>query len=450
MKSKSHVNTHVFPNGFRMIHQKPTNDLKMTAIYCYCDVGSVFEKEGVRGVSHLVEHMCFKGTKKIPDPRDIFLTYDKIGARFNAFTEKRVTCYTVKCEDEFVFQCSNILADMLLHSTFPKKLFEKEQKVVLEENIRNENNMHNILGEKIDAIIYQSSSYEYPIDTLTYHMVKTNKKYNQEKDISYANLVNWYRSFYIPSNFVFSIVSNLTFEKIKIMLSKSMFTKPVSVTPPFFFKDIRLTLQPITDKMRIFSIPKKGVSTHVIMIGFRTCSRFSNDRFCFKILSHILNGMSGRLFTILREKHGLTYSSVCVTESLDHTGCALIITETSPEHTIHVLTLLIQLCMDLKKKGITEQEFLVAKGNIRGNYILKTEMSDTLAAHNGKEFILQPNLETFTTYDNMYSKNIKPITIKKVNQVIQTYFTIENMVIGIVGIDPPSESKIREISKRFI
>ena len=140
-------------------------------------------------------------------------------------------------------------------------------------------------------------------------------------------------------------------------------------------------------------------------------------------------------------------------EYFEHTGYCMIITETSPQHTMHnkgVLPLLIQLFMDLKKNGITEQEFLVAKGNIRGNYILKTEMSDNIAAHNGKEYLLQPNLETFVSYDSLYRKNIEPITRKEVNQVIQTYFTVENMLIGITGIKPPSETKIREISKRFL
>ena len=89
--------THEFPNGFRMIYEKPTNSLQMTVIYAYCDIGSVFEKDGIRGVSHFLEHMCFKGTRQMKNPRDIFLSYDKIGAYFNAFTQKRLTCFTIKC-----------------------------------------------------------------------------------------------------------------------------------------------------------------------------------------------------------------------------------------------------------------------------------------------------------------------------------------------------------------
>ena len=442
--------THVFPNGFRMIYEKPTNSLQMTVVYAYCDIGSVFEKDGIRGVSHFLEHMCFKGTRKMKNPRDIMLSYDKIGAYFNAFTEKRHTCFTIKCEDVYVESCTDILGEMVLHSTIPKSLFQKEQKVVLEENYRNENDMRNVLGEKIDAILYQGSSYEHPIDTLAYHI-----QHEKETDIAYKDVVNWYHSFYIPSNIVFSIVSNISFEKIKTILTHSVFTKKFRNQPTtaVFKKEMNLSLTfPI--QHNIVSISKPGTTTHVIFIGFRTCSQTSKDRFAFKVLKHILNGMSGRLFTILREKHGLTYSSICFTEYFEHTGSFLVNTETSPAHTIPskkengVLFLLINMFFSLKKKGITAEELRVAKGNIRGNYILKTEMNDTIAAYNGKEYLLS-NSNDFVSYKEIYERNIESITLEEINTVIRRYFTVENMVIGIIGKDPPSEENIRKVSKHF-
>jgi predicted Zn-dependent peptidase len=439
--------THVFPNGFRMIYEKPTNSLQMTVVYAYCDIGSVFEKDGIRGVSHFLEHMCFKGTRKMKNPRDIFLSYDKIGAYFNAFTEKRTTCFTIKCEDNYIENCTDILGEMILHSTIPKSLFQKEQKVVLEENFRNENNMRNVLGEKIDAILYKGSSYEYPIDTLAYH-IKNNKK----TDIDYKDVVKWYDSFYIPSNIVFSIVSNISFENIKTMLTHSVFTKKKTKLVSFFNKEMNLSLS--VPNNNIISIEKQGASTHVIYIGFRTCSHTSKDRFAFKVLKHILNGMSGRLFTILREKHGLTYSSICSTEYFEHTGSFLVNTETSPIYTIPskkengVLYLLIMMFLSLKKKGITPEELRVAKGNIRGNYILKTEINDTIAAYNGKEYLLS-NSNDFVSYKQYYERNIETVSIDEINMAIRRYFTVENMVIGIIGKDPPTKEKIQKVSKYF-
>jgi predicted Zn-dependent peptidase len=455
MDKNNKINTYIFPNGFRIIHQQPTNSLKMTSINVFCDVGSVYEKDGIRGVSHFVEHLCFKGTQNIPNPRDIFQTFDKIGALFNAYTEKRYTCYTIKCEDIYVENCTNILSDMLLNSTFPKADFYKEQKVVFEENNRNENDAENILSEKIDAIIYKGSSYEYPIDTLEYHMDKKSKKYDPKKDISYKNTLNWYHSFYIPSNLVYSIVSNISFKTIQSIIEKSIFIKP-KLSNNIYLRQMNLSLEPKLKQIRIHSYIKKGVSTDIINFSFQTCSRLSKDRYCLKILKHVLNGMSGRLFNILREKNGLTYSADCYTEYYEYSGNFMLNTETSPENTMTkngVMSLLFQLCSDLKKNGITEQEFLVAKGNIRGNYILKTEIGDTIASYNGKHYLLNSDLYTSTNniviYQDVYKEYIEPITLNEINIVIKRYFVIENMIIGIIGENPPNENKIYKISRDF-
>jgi len=447
------INTYIFSNGFRIIHQKPTNSLKMTSIHLFCDVGSVHEKDGIRGVSHFVEHLCFKGTKKVPDPREILLNFDKIGAFFNAYTEKKYTCYTIKCEDTYVENCTKILADMLLNSTFPKTEYYKEQKVVLEENIRDENDAQYILSKKVDAIMYKGSSYEHAIDTLEYHIDKKSKKYDSKKDISYKDTFEWYHSFYIPSNFVYSIVSNISFKIIKSIIERSIFMKS-KLSNLIYSHSMNLYLEPKRKEITICSYKKEGVSTDIIDIGFQTCSRLSKDKYCLKLLKHILNGMSGRLFSILREKHGLTYSAECFSEYFEHTGSFILNAETSPEHTMiknGVLPLLMQLCIDLIKDGITEKELLVAKGNIRGKYILKTEDSDTMASYNGKNYLLNSDYSSndMVLYQDVYKEYIEPITIGEINRIIKKYFLIENMVIGIIGENPPNEKKIKKMCRYF-
>lgn len=95
------ITTHSFQNGFKLVHEKINNNLS-SSINVFCDVGSIYEPESLKGASHFIEHMCFKGTKKVPKAKDIYLTYDKIGAYLNAYTEKRYTCYTVKCDSDYL------------------------------------------------------------------------------------------------------------------------------------------------------------------------------------------------------------------------------------------------------------------------------------------------------------------------------------------------------------
>ena len=81
------IETFVFPNGFRIVYEKSLNKLPICAMQLFCDVGSAYETDDMRGVSHFIEHMCFKGTKNLPSTKEILINFDKIGANINAYTE---------------------------------------------------------------------------------------------------------------------------------------------------------------------------------------------------------------------------------------------------------------------------------------------------------------------------------------------------------------------------
>jgi predicted Zn-dependent peptidase len=112
---------------------------------------------------------------------------------------------------------------------------------------------------------------------------------------------------------------------------------------------------------------------------------------------------------VLRENHGVTYSSNVYTQYFENTGYFLIYTQTDPKNTfvnsIHqekklgVLPLLLKMCFDIRTKGITSDELETAKGNIKGKYLLNMENNDTLANHNGKNMIL---------YGDNFNKNFVP------------------------------------------
>ena len=144
---------HTFPNGFQLVYEPSMHHIPVTHISVYVKVGSAYETERVRGASHLVEHMCFKGTHHIKKPRNILLQYNQVGAYFNAYTEKRFTCYVVVCDNDHIEKISQQLADMILHSSFSKKEFDKEQHVVVEESIRLEDDHSSVLQEDMDSYI---------------------------------------------------------------------------------------------------------------------------------------------------------------------------------------------------------------------------------------------------------------------------------------------------------
>jgi predicted Zn-dependent peptidase len=204
------IKTKTLSNGFRVIHETPKTKTPISYVHLFCDVGSVHEPVGLRGVSHFIEHMCFKGTKKIPQSKDISLEFDNIGAKFNAHTEKRFTYFDVKCQDDYLLHCLTILSDMLMNSVFNRGEFKKEERVVMEETVRLSDNNTAILMNGVDAMLYEGTPYELPIDWSSYH----------KTPFVYKDVVDFYRLYYRPSRMILSIISHVEFHEIEQLLNK--------------------------------------------------------------------------------------------------------------------------------------------------------------------------------------------------------------------------------------
>jgi zinc protease len=418
---------HEFPNGFQFVYEQSLHHIPITHINIYVKVGSAYETQRVRGVSHLVEHMCFKGTHHIQKPRNILLQYNQVGAYFNAYTEKRYTCYVVVCDNEHIEKISQQMADMILHSSFSKKEFDKEQHVVVEENIRLKDNHAAILEVKVDECIYKGSSYQFPIDSISYHPTATH--------LSYQDTVDWYKSHYHPSNMVCSIVSSLSYSKIMNLLKKTVFMENNSNTPSrFALPTPVLSLKPIHHIL--IKKQQSGMSLDLISIAFRTCSMYDNDYYPLMVVKHIMNGFSGKLFTLLRTNHGLTYRSSCALQFHEHTGYLSINIQTDPNKVMNskngvrkgVMSLVMRL-LNQMKHGVSEEDVRIAKGNLKGTYLLSQQDDENMVEYNGKCALF--NMKR-VPYHHIYKKYIAHLTVASINKVIQKYIYYDNMVFGIM------------------
>jgi predicted Zn-dependent peptidase len=431
-----------FPNGFRIIYQKPKNELPITSIHTFCDLGSFYENDKVRGVSHFIEHMCFKGTKKLPKYTHIYRQYDDIGAYFNASTHKRYTEYNIKCQDENFDNSIIVLADMLLNSVFDRKEFEKEHKVVIEENVKDSDDYDNIMYDLLDKMVYQGTPFEYPIDTVEYHT---------KNNLLYEDVISIYKIFYQPINMVISIVSNLSFSTILRTLKKTDFYKKQSSQLMVLNRYKEIRFQPPIQTEPRYSIHKVRGNVSHLSIAFRTCSRTSPDKYVLNLLKKSMAGFfSSRLFTLLREENGLTYSSWVSTEYFENIGQFVISTVMRSDKLIKnenkkgVLPLIIDLLNDLIQHGITRSELHLTKHYIRGKMGLQMEDNDISAVHNGQYLLLDSMTTKYVKYEDIYSTYYEPITREHIKQIIQKYFLKRNMSVCILGEKLPSERRIRE------
>jgi predicted Zn-dependent peptidase len=219
-----------------------------------------------------------------------------------------------------------------------------------------------------------------------------------------------------------------------------------------------LTLMPMNDRpqqARIEYIKKKGAQTDILSIGFRTCAYNSPDKYILMVLQQILNGFSGKLFTALRTKRGLTYSSTCDSEYQEHTGCFTIRVLTNPRKLIKdqdshdgVLPVLIHMLRYLKHHGVSSEELSIAKGSIQGSLVLELRSNDAIATYNGIQTLLDVSKD-IVPYHQIYEKYMKHITRAQIYRVIKQYLRRENMLVGILYDHKMSQHTIERIVHQF-
>ena len=436
-----------FPNGVRLVYEKTKNNIPITSIHAFCTVGSIHEPDNLRGVAHMIEHMCFKGTTKIPKSKDLFIEYDKIGADFNAVTTKTFTCYLVKCEDNYAGHCIDIVSDMMMNSLFALSGYKTEHKVVMEENINSENDQTDIILRESDRLLYNGSAYQYPVDVLDYHKKSSSLPRNEVFD--------FYHKQYTPNNMVISVVSNISFDKIKRFIMGSQFMKN------HIGHDIGHGTVPINSailpqsEIQYKIIKKAGITNTLISIAFRICGNNHIDKPCVELLKMILSGtMSGRLFMILRELNGLTYSSDVFTEYFDHFGGFTVFTQTDTGTVFKndkkpgVLPILISILNDLIKNGVTKEELEIVKGNLKGSTLIDMEDNDTQCMYNGTELLSKKN-EPIIPYSKTYDVLYKPVTCEDIHKIIVKYLTPINMSVCLLNDSPPSLSKVKSEFSKF-
>ena len=447
MSSKQQIEQITFPNGFRVVYEKSKNILPITSIFVFCDLGSAYEKDDMRGVSHFIEHMCFKGTKKLLQSKSIFKEFDKYGSVYNASTFKRYTYYNLKCNNENIEYFLDIVSDMLLNSTFIKKEFNKEIKVVKEENIKDADDLNYTLQDNTDKMIYCGSPFENAVDSIEYHT---------KNPLNYEKVIETYRLFYQPNNMVLSIVSNVSFSTIKNYIKKTFFYKKKGENKELLQQTKLSIYIPPRIQNNIQYLIKKVKNSHAtyLSVSFRTCNQFSNDKYILNFIKNVLGGLlSSRMFQILREDNGLTYSSDIDTEYFEVMGQFCITTITDPQKLIRngknmgVLPLIIKMLKDLFENGITENEITLVKQFIRGRMNINMEDNDVKSIYNGEQVLLYPN-EKFVSYENIFETYYKNITKLNLNEIIRKYFIKSNMVVCIIGENLPSENIIhRECEK---
>jgi len=398
-----------------LVPKKESNSLTLLVIY---KVGSRYEDHKIGGISHFIEHMMFKGTKKRPQSIDIAKDLDNVGAEYNAFTSKDHTGYWVKINSEHLDLACDVISDMLYNSKFEENEINRERGVILEEFNMYKDNPLLYLEEIFEGSVYHGDNLGR--DTIgTEESIKT---INRQKMLDYKN------KFYTSKNAVLVIAGQTEKAEKAIVKYFDIATSLKENNGFTYFK----TKQ---HEPRIELKYKETEQVH-LGIGFPAYSYFDPKLDAFQILSIILGGsMSSRLFVQVRERRGLCYYIKAQANVYEDTGNLFIRAGLDKNKIKEAVEVILDELNKIKEKGITVAELKLAQELIKGHLILEMEDNANLAQWYARRFILVN--EIITPEEKI--KQIMKVTKAQVDKVAKDL--IKKELINLVAISPFAETE---------
>ena len=399
-------------NGLRII-TVPQKGTRAVTVLVLVGTGSKYEKKEINGISHFLEHMYFKGTKKRPSTITVAETLDRVGGIFNAFTSEDYTGYFVKVDKNHLDLALDLVSDIYLNSLLSKKEIEKERGVIIEEINMYLDTPMIYISELWKKILYGDQPAGWEVAGTK----ETISKINREQ------ILNYVKSQYVASNTVICIAGKISstqaIDKIREYFSKIKITKPKS-KPPVVEKQ---------EKPQILLFPKKTDQTH-LALGVRAYNLFHPQKYTLELLGVILGGMmSSRLFEEIRTKLGIAYY-VQTNVSIDpDTGFLVTQAGIDNANIKKAILIILKEYKKISQKRVPQNEIKKAKDCIKGKTALLLESSDAQASFYAGQELLEKKI---LTPEEIFKK-IDKISQLDILKVAKDIFQPQKLNLALIG-----------------
>ena len=405
----------VFKNKVRLI-TVPSKDTKAVTVLFLFGVGSRYENMNINGVSHFIEHLMFKGTKKRPTTLDISKDLDRVGAEFNAMTSKDYTGYYVKINAKNGDLAIDILSDMLLNSKFDSAEINRERGVIVEEiNMYHDNPLMSI-ESLLEEEVFKGNSLGWDIAGPSSVIKKVTRK----------QLLDFRNQYYRADNVVIAVAGRFTEQTKKLLETK--FVNKISVRSKSDQDDYRGFVS-IQKSLRI-NLKFRQTRQVQLAIGFPSFGYNDKRTYAMHLLSIILGGnMSSRLFIQVRERRGLCYFVRAYPNFYQDTGNFVVQSGLDASRLEEAITVILSELKKIKQKGVTAKELRDAKEFIQGKIVLGLEDSSSLAEYYAKQELLTGKTMSPEQKMKLYQA-VKPADILAVAKEI---FVAEKFNMALIG-----------------
>lgn len=391
----------------------PMPHARSAAISIYFNAGSRYEAtDADAGISHFLEHLCFKGTPRRPNPRDVAIEIDALGGLFNAATDRELTVYYGKVAAEHTAQALDLLTDTVQHSLLRDEEIERERRVVLEELASVEDAPDEQASLALDGLLW-------PDQPIGRDVAGTPASVN---GIDADRIRDYYREQYVANAAVVAVAGAVEPSMLRALV-ESCADGWEGGTPADW---VRARPEPRGERVRLVT---KETEQAYVSVGVRGLDARDDDRYALGLLSVVLGeGMSSRLFLRLREELGLCYDVHTSTSFLQDAGAFAVHAGVDPANASATVE---EITRELARAraSIDAGELARAQQQVRSRLQLQLEESRSVSAWYGTRAALNMPLlspdEAIASFD--------AVTLDDIERVAQRLIVEDELHLAVVG-----------------
>ncbi|MBU3956594.1 insulinase family protein [bacterium] len=399
----------------------PVKQTKIANIQIYVKVGSRYEGRRNNGITHLIEHMLFKGTKKRPRGIDISMEAENMGAHINAGTAKTFCHIYANSLSEYFEQCLDMLSDMLCNSRFRAEDIALERGSIIEEIKHYRDIPECRVGEMYDKLLFKNNPLSFPIggneSTLS----------GMKRDA----LLTFVKKHFTAKNIIISVSGGIDEERAKKLIMR--YFGGIDSGRENKYAPLR-----VRQNKPASAVEARATEQTQIWIGARSFEYSHPDFFALGLMNIILGGSpSSRLYKALRENRGLVYSVQSANMSGRDHGHLLVTAGCAHGSSGKVIKIILSELRKLREKNVTALELKRVKNAIRSSLYMSLDSSEGIAHYLVSEETargkIMPPEEKLALINRTTASDIK--------RVAEKIFRPGRMNLAMIGPAKPSEIK---------
>ena len=411
MDSTSYRKT-VLPNGLRVLIT-PMPHTRSVAVSIYVGAGSRYEPPAQAGLSHFIEHVCFKGTDRRPTPEEVSQVIDSVGGTINAATDRELTIFYCKVAQPHFDLALDVLADLVQRPLFAPDELEKERRVIMEELAM----VADSPAQQVDLLLDETIWPDQPLGRDVAGCEATVRELSREMALDYL------RHQYVPNNVALSIAGAVSHEEALERVVAALGDWAPGV-PNGWFPAVNGQQGPRA------AVKYKATEQAHVSLAVRGLPFQHPDRYALSLLSVILGeGMSSRLALELRERRGLCYDVHSYASFFLDAGSFALYAGVDPAHAQETLRALLAELARLRDDDVPEEELARAKELAKGRLLLRMEDTRAVSDWLGVQELLVGQVRTVDEVADL----IDAVTVADLRRVAKRLLVSDQLNLAVVG-----------------